>query len=148
MRIFATVILAVLASAPLPARAEAPFADVDSLAQICVITSDAALCEATVESFRADYEKARRGDYPAQRNVAYCLETGCDGAVAVWPVLACAWRMVIQASDAKQEPTEGRSYKAACGTLPNGKRREALVEAEAMFDAIYGREMPIERLLN
>tara|TARA_R110002020_G_scaffold471284_1_gene698250 strand:+ start:38919 stop:39371 length:453 start_codon:yes stop_codon:yes gene_type:complete len=140
-----TLAAALVASASL--AGEGIFPPVEQLNTICADTSHLGLCEATRVSFKTDYEAARRGDYPAQRNVAFCLYDGCDGAVLRKPVESCAWRMVIQGSKAAKEPTERESYRNACSRLSNADRKQSLARAEAMFGAIYQAQLPLETLL-
>lgn len=127
------------------ARAEV-FKDVSAMLAECSSTSHVGLCEATRESFKSDWGAAQRGDYQAQRNVAVCLSTGCDGAIVVDRIAGCSWRMVIQGSDADLETTERWSYDDACN-LPNAERRAALDAAEAMYRQIYRKKLPLKRLL-
>jgi hypothetical protein len=47
---------------------------------------------------RAHFSAAWRGENNAQRRVAFCLSTGCGGALIANPILGCAWRIVILAS--------------------------------------------------
>lgn len=53
-----------------------------------------------------EYEKlekdAMAGDYQAQRNLAYWLSGGYNGAPPQNPILACAWRLVILESGSRQ----------------------------------------------
>lgn len=50
---------------------------------------------ATLQEYEALEKAAKAGDYQAQRNVAYWLSGGYDGAAPLNPILACAWRLVI-----------------------------------------------------
>ena len=52
-------------------------------------------CFFAAEQIRREAQAVRRGDYEAMRNVAYCMETGCDKAVVPQPRQACAWRKRI-----------------------------------------------------
>jgi hypothetical protein len=54
-----------------------------------------ALCNSQRKEWIDDYRLAIKGDYQGQRNVAFCLGDGCDGAVTRNTVLSCAWRLVI-----------------------------------------------------
>jgi hypothetical protein len=54
----------------------------------------ASFCQQSAEQFRSEYPRALRGDYGAQRNVAYCLITGRDGAVRTDRITGCAWRAI------------------------------------------------------
>ncbi|MBD9390156.1 hypothetical protein IB237_23425 [Agrobacterium sp. AGB01] len=122
------------------------FPKVEDFTTICMVTSNDELCDATKLHFKSDWQNAIAGSYEAQRNIAFCLSTGCDGAVTVNPVDACAWRMVIQASPAKRQDTELQSYRQDC-KLSNIDRRKALALAEEMYQAIYNKQMPVEKLL-
>lgn len=145
MRIGALAI-AVLAVLPAGAALAQVFPDPGVFRAACIATSHRGLCEVTRDSFKQDFEGAISGDYAAQRNVAFCLTSGCDGAILVDRVEGCAWRMVIQGSEGRKEPTERQSFVGACGSLPNSERRSALSRAEDMFSAIYGKDLPLDRL--
>lgn len=49
----------------------------------------------TMDEYEALEKKAMAGDYQAQRNVAYWLAGGNNGAPPLNPILGCAWRLVI-----------------------------------------------------
>lgn len=123
------------------------FPQIEEMVTICVNVPDEAICKAEVQSLKSDWQRALKRDYQAQRNVAYCLTNGCNGAVIVDKVEGCAWRMVIQGTSVRKEPTERMSYEAACGVLQNSQRREALDRAEAMYKALYRKELPLEKLM-
>lgn len=122
------------------------FPKIEEYTTICMVTSNDDLCEATKQQLKQDWPKAIAGSYEAQRNIAFCLSSGCDGAMTINPIDGCAWRMVIQASPAKKQDTEPQSYRQDC-RLGNADRRQALVKAEGMYRAIYKKQMPIEKLL-
>lgn len=121
--------------------------EVSAMLNDCSSTSHAGLCDVTKKGFLSDWRDAQKGNYQAQRNVAICLTTGCDGAVIVNAIAGCSWRMIIQASDASLEPTERMSFKDACN-LSKTDRRAALAQAEALFQKIYAKPMPLRRLLD
>lgn len=52
-------------------------------------------CHVAADQIRREARAARAGSYAAMRNVAFCLETGCDSAVVPQPREACAWRKVV-----------------------------------------------------
>jgi hypothetical protein len=122
------------------------FPKIEEYTTICMVTSNEETCEATKQQLKQDWRKAIAGSYEAQRNIAFCLSSGCDGAMTVNPIDGCAWRMVIQASPAKKQNTELRSYRQDC-RLGNADRRQALAKAEDMYRSIYKKQMPIEKLL-
>ena len=51
-------------------------------------------CDFNLTSFPVDYAKAFEGDYGAVRNVAFCLNDGCYGAIKIDREESCAWRYV------------------------------------------------------
>jgi len=70
-------------------------------------------------------KKALAGDYQAQRNLAYSLETG-EGGAPYEPVKACAWRVVIVASgSSKVNDSDRANLQAACGKIGEEDRRAA-----------------------
>lgn len=79
-----------------------------------------------------------RGDYGAQRNVAFCMKTSCDGAVQIDVVAACAWRTVIVASDAAWNSLDMTSYRQDC----QGVRADGEAMAKVLFKKIYKKRMP------
>ena len=78
----------------------------------------AADCRDAVMMFRAAVPKALQGDYQAQRNVAYCLFTGCHGAVRKHPATACAWRIVLLGSaHFRADSGDVSNWRNECGRL-------------------------------
>lgn len=111
---------------------------VDNLLQSCDFAADRSYCLVQQDQFREEWPKANRGDYPSQRNVAFCLLHGCDGAVAVDGVAACAWRTVIIASDAAWDSGDMERYRVDCG----GVREKGAAMARVLYRRIYNRPMP------
>jgi hypothetical protein len=105
---------------------------------------DNELCEVHRATFeRRDWPKAWKGDYQGQRNVAFCLANGCDGAVAVNRVAACAWRIVIiGAAHDEAGDTDATSVGIDCGKLDGAGRAAATVKAQALFKRIYRKPLP------
>jgi hypothetical protein len=106
----------------------------------CSAARDVPYCKVQRGQFRHDWNKAHRGDYTSQRNVAFCLRFGCDGAVKVNMVAACAWRIVIIGSDAPWERGDLMNYKADCAGI--GQRADAM--AHILFEKIYKRPLGID----
>lgn len=52
-------------------------------------------CSAARRQIGPQATEARRGDYQAMRNVAFCMWDGCDGAVKVDRKASCEWRRRI-----------------------------------------------------
>lgn len=99
-----------------------------------------------------DYEKkALRGDYGAQRNVAFCLSNPeeCTGRFTSNRIDTCMWRMIILTSGHKDVgASDIMSHKIACQSpkLTNQERYLAVSKAELIFLKIYKRKMPVEVL--
>ena len=110
----------------------------------CMSGPDEQFCEANrIEFEKKDWPRAWGGDYQGQRNTAYCLFTGCDGAVQVNKVLACAWRQVIQASgDVEVGQSDLDQQKLECGALDDAGRVAARAQAGGIFQTVYKRALP------
>lgn len=136
MKSFLILLLLVTSSAT-GARAQ----PTDSRVLVCALADDPAWCEVQKVQFLEMWPQAVAGDYQAQRNVAHCLSTGCDGAVAVDVVAGCAWRMVIMASDAPTGASDVAGYRNACARLTERLRKDARAMAETSFFRVFGRKM-------
>lgn len=91
-------------------------------------------CEFGMASFPADYRKAIQGDYLAQKNVAYCFESGCYTAVKRNAQLACAWNIVIMGFGHLQlEEIDRRYAEQACRKLDATDRKTAERQANRML---------------
>jgi hypothetical protein len=77
------------------------------------------ICEAKrVQFVRNDWPKAWRGDHQGQVNAAFCRRTGCNGAVVIDKVDACAWRLVVARSRSSDSgDMDARNLKTDCGDL-------------------------------
>lgn len=120
------------------------------LLRSCPPGGDPNWCEISKKDFTEWYPKAYRKDYQGQRNAAFCLSTGCDGAVERNELVGCAWRMVILGSGSpKVDSTDRMAYSTYCGAnrLSNSQRADALRIAESLFKRLYAKELPIERIL-
>lgn len=106
----------------------------------CSAARDVPYCKVQRGQFSHDWSKALRGDYTSQRNVAFCLRLGCDGAVKVNKVAACAWRIVILGSDAPWARGDLMNYRADCAGI--GQRGDAM--AHILFEKIYKRPLEID----
>lgn len=94
-------------------------------------------CEFGMASFPDDYSKATKGDYQAQKNVAYCFETGCDWAVNENKMMACAWHIVVMGSGHQQTDDLDRRYaETACKKLDHTGRITAERQATAMLQLL------------
>ena len=81
--------------------------------------------------------KALKGDYQAQRNLAYTYATSSDPHVAN-PMLGCAWYQLILLSGS-QKIHEGDigNAKVYCDKLPAEQRAVATQQAERLRREIY-----------
>lgn len=114
--------------------------EVESLMGTC---AGETFCIASAAQFRREYPQAWRGNYQAQRNVAYCLITGCDGAVRQNELMGCAWRLVILASGAPQtDRSDGVHMRICRDRLSPEEAVAVLARANAIFRRVYGRPMP------
>lgn len=107
---------------------------------LCVKTDQYHLsCEAEQSSFIKDYQRAFRGEYTPQRNTAFCLYTGCGGAIRKNPVQACAWRMVVlQSGHPEVDLTDTQNAELACGKLSATERAAAAGRTAAIMGEIAG----------
>jgi hypothetical protein len=109
-----------------------PAGDYVNAAVDCSQSSDATHCEDARKSWIADFNDAIAGQYQAQKAVAYCLSTGCDGAIKTDPMLGCAWRKVaIGPADANGDAGDAASLKQYCGRPYLDAAGERAAEAEA-----------------
>ncbi|MDF3837892.1 hypothetical protein P3W85_33905, partial [Cupriavidus basilensis] len=83
-------------------------------------------------------EKAMRGDFLAQRNLSYCLQSGCLGLERD-RAKACMWRKVIVLSgDRHVTDLDNANLEYVCGKLGAAERDGAMRQAEALARQIYG----------
>lgn len=75
---------------------------------------------------------ARKGDYQAQRNVAFMLERG-DGVEAN-PIEGCAWRFVILATQGARVGLTDTMIDDRCG--PQTLRQSALARTQALLSEL------------
>lgn len=65
----------------------------------------------SLQEYEALEKKAMAGDYQAQRNIAYWLTGGNNGAPPLNPILGCAWRLVILKSGSSSVDSSDVSNK-------------------------------------
>ncbi len=83
---------------------------------------------------------AYRGDYQAQRNLAFCLITGCQGAVTVDKALGCAWRTVILAAATSEvDATDTSNLQLCRSDLTRIEDAAAISRAGKLFMTVYGK---------
>lgn len=113
----------------------------DKAASHLAICDDAnRFCAGAQTEFKADYPKAWRGNYQAQRNVAFMFGRDPDGAVRKNPLLACAWRMVIvNAGHLELGTTDTSNVKIDCGKLDEVEQAAATRQAITIQQTIRRR---------
>lgn len=141
-RFCVAVLLAIGATASVQA-ADWPPADtyVNSLVN-CSESADAASCEYSRSVWGKQYEDAISGDYQGQRNVSFCLSTGCNKAIIENHILGCAWREVIMASGHLQvDQTDVTNLKYFCGSevLDDEGRQGAEAQAKKLLKVLNSK---------
>ena len=74
---------------------QGPGAHAQTLYLPCERAEQPAFCRASQAQQREEEDAFRRRDYTAMRNRAFCLWTGCDGAVKIDRASSCVVRRVI-----------------------------------------------------
>lgn len=109
-----------------------PAGDYINTAMDCSRSVDATHCDSVRKSWPADFNAAIAGTYRAQKVVAYCLSTGCDGAINADPMLGCAWRKVaVGTADAAGDDGDTASLAQYCGRPYLDTAGQQAAEAEA-----------------
>jgi hypothetical protein len=100
-------------------------------------------CRSNQKQLKSEFPRAMKGDYQAQRNVSYCLSSGCGGSITVDKMLGCAWRIVVLASgSSKLDNADQSNFQHFCSSgLTNDDRAIATAQARRLFHAIYRRDM-------
>ncbi len=65
------------------------------LISTAILLAASIVSASSLQEYEALEKKAMAGDYQAQRNIAYWLTGGNNGAPPLNPILGCAWRLVI-----------------------------------------------------
>lgn len=96
------------------------------------------------ESGRATFEEVRamayRGDYQAQRNLAYGYSSASYAGQDKNPILACAWRIVlIKSGNEKVDETDVGNHKVYCDRLDQVSRQAAEAQAVSLRKKIGAR---------
>lgn len=101
-------------------------------------------CASNREQLRREWPKALAGDHSSQRNVAFCLSSGCGGALKVDKIEGCAWQIVILASgNPGVDATSNMNFRVFCGSEYGfGDISPARSVAGELFSRIYRRSLP------
>lgn len=100
-------------------------------------------CNSNQKQLKSEFPRAMKGDYSAQRNVSYCLSSGCGGAVDIDKTLGCAWRIVILAGGSANITSADQSnFHHFCSAgLTDEDRAIATAQARRLFQTIYHRDL-------
>ncbi|APO76101.1 hypothetical protein AM571_CH03307 [Rhizobium etli 8C-3] len=102
----------------------------------CSVSDDVGNCEYTRTVWGQQYANAIEGNYQGQRNVSFCLSTGCSAAIVENRVLGCAWRHVIIASGHLElDQTDATNLKHFCGPdmLDDAGREAAQAQSKTLL---------------
>lgn len=84
-------------------------------------------------------EIAMKGDYQAQRNLAYTLATGSGAPSRENPILGCAWyRVIILSGNEKINDGDIGNVKVYCSRLNIDQQGVADKQAKRLAKKIYG----------
>jgi hypothetical protein len=87
-----------------------------------------------------DFAFAYKGLYQAQRNMAYCMLSTCNGVLFENKNLGCAWRIVIAASgDPEVDDSDASNLDFCLNKLSDSERLVAKAQAGRLFKLIYKR---------
>ena len=83
-------------------------------------------------------KKAMKGDYQAQRNLAFELSSSGPQNLPINPILGCAWYMVIlQSGNPKVYGADIDNVKVYCSHLDDLSRIAADNQAKTLLNKIY-----------
>lgn len=108
-------------------------ARIESLGYHDCPAEDGGVCKSDQAQLRREWPQALKGDYQAERNVAFSFAPRPDSPFYSddGPVQSCAWRIVIMKSgDAKVDQTDLDDLNLACGRLNTVDRARARKVAE------------------
>ena len=97
-------------------------------------------CERWAKDFKTAVELAYKGDNGAQRTVAFCLSTGCHGAVTIDQVASCSWHLVI-ANSGSTTVLDGSNTRNTCRPMTAPQKDEARALASGLVQKIYKRPL-------
>lgn len=99
----------------------------------CAAAGAPATCKDSKERWERNYSEAIAGGYQGQRNVAYCLSTGCDiPEFRKNPILGCAWRVVIvNSGHLAADEMDGKSLQLYCGSQYLDDTGRVMADAQA-----------------
>lgn len=102
----------------------------------CSESGDTANCEYARATWSKQYHDAVAGHYQGQRNVAFCLSTGCNKAIVENHMLGCAWRhVIIESGHLQLDSSDTMNLKHFCGLelLDDTGRRAAEAQSKTLL---------------
>ncbi|ACI53924.1 conserved hypothetical protein [Rhizobium leguminosarum bv. trifolii WSM2304] len=97
-------------------------------------------CERWVKDYKTAMEQAQKGDHGAQVTVAFCLSTGCHGAVTIDRVASCSWHLVIANSGAATV-LDSSNLRNTCRPMTPAEKDQARALSSDLVKKIYKRSM-------
>ena len=133
--VFAATMIALPLAGSNSAMAEdwRPAKDYLFMATDCSTDDDPKRCQMIKDIWERDYNEAIKGGYQGQKNVAFCLSTGCDfPGFRKNPVLGCAWRVVIvNSGHLDADKLDGDNLMLYCGPQFLDDRGRIIADAQA-----------------
>jgi hypothetical protein len=89
-------------------------------------------CLMTRQAWAENYANAITGQYEGQRNVSFCMSTGCEGAIKINKILGCAWRVVIlESGHLSADSSDTANLQYYCGREHIDQTEQAAARAQA-----------------
>ncbi|NNH66874.1 hypothetical protein [Rhizobium laguerreae] len=114
--------------------------DIAPVTKSCEPGAKQAQCERWVTDIKKAVELAYKGDHGAQVTVAFCLSTGCHGAVAIDKVASCSWHLVIANSGAATV-LDASNLRNTCRPMTPAEKDQARASSRDLVQKIYKRPM-------
>lgn len=90
--------------------------------------------------FQRTFDAAMKGDYQAQRNLAYGYTSAPYAGQTMDPVHGCAWRIVIlHSGHASVDQTDVNNHHVYCSKLDAAQAAAAQAQGRQLFTTIYGK---------
>ncbi|ARM87316.1 hypothetical protein RHEC894_CH00975 [Rhizobium sp. CIAT894] len=114
--------------------------DITPVTKTCQPGGKQAHCERWVKDFKTALDLAHKGDHGAQVTVAFCLSTGCHGAVGIDRVASCSWHLLIANSGAATV-LDGSNLRNTCRPMTPAEKDQARALSRDLVQKIYKRPM-------
>ncbi|NNG68862.1 hypothetical protein HLI18_02825 [Rhizobium laguerreae] len=115
-------------------------AEITPVTKSCEPGAKQAQCERWVTDIKKAVELAYKGDHGAQVTVAFCLSTGCHGAVAIDKVASCSWHLVI-ANSGVATVLDASNLRNTCRPMTPAEKDQARASSRDLVQKIYKRPM-------